>query len=150
MRRRICGICELRRDKSVAVTGFEPFRHFDTAAHTFRLWRKDDFRAVRFQNFYSFDAHIFGHCENKFHFKSGAYHGKSYAGIAGSRLDNNGVFVDCARRRRFQNHVISGAVFHAARRIEIFQLPKDVHVVVTYAVEFHKRGFPDCFQNIVV
>ena len=125
-------------------------RFGNRARHTFGGRCQNQLRAKRAQQHFTLFAHTFRHGNRQFVAACRTYHRQTDTRIAAGCLNNDGVFVDFARFLGSLDHCFGNAVFHAAARIEKFQLHGNFRLQsFGQAVQFDQGGVADQFGDAV-
>ncbi len=98
-------------------------------------------------------GHRLGHGEDELETLGGGNEGQRDAGVAGSRLDQNGVLVDAAGLQGLLDHGVADTVFDGGERVEKFQLEQHFRLRVVSgggAIETDERGVTDGLGDVVV
>ena len=146
MRGGVRGVYKLAGDKGIRdfLCQFIGFR--DGALHPLGALGEDQLGSVGLHELAALDAHGFGH-DNDDAVASCSRHGcKPDAGVAGSRLDDDGALFQKAFRFRIVDHGLGNAVLDGAGGVKIFQFCEDsgFQALGLFNVrQFKQRGFPD-------
>ena len=120
----VVGVGELPHDDAVFMFAVQLLGLVDGALHPQSAGREHDLGAVGGKQLAALFAHGLGHGQNQRIALYCAHARQPDARIAAGRLDEQGIFADLASLFQAADHVQGGAVFHAARGVQIFQLRK--------------------------
>ncbi len=146
MNRRVGGVDKLAGNEAVRRFRRQLLRLGDGALHALCPFGKHQLRAIGLHQLAALHAHGFRH-DNDDAIAPGSRHGgKTDAGVAGGRLDDDGTGLQLAAGLRIVDHGLCNAVFHTARGIEVFQLAQNPGLQSFFLLnvaQFQQRGLSD-------
>ena len=132
MRLRIGGIDKLTADDAVFVFCMQAFRLGDGSLHARLSVGQYDFRAECDEQLAPLHTHRGRHGQNEFITLDGTHGGKPDARVAARGFNEQGVFVNLPLPFQALYNGEGGAVFHAARGIEILEFGEDFRAAAIF------------------
>ena len=144
---RIGGVLELLRHDRAGRRGDDFVGLGDSALHAHRGGRQHQFGAQQGQHLAPLDRHRFRHDQNQLVAARGGHERQSYAGVAGSRLDEHAATGrNLALRLQSVDHRDADAILDAGDRVEELQLGQEMGVNAFFLgdlVYAHERRVAD-------
>ncbi len=144
MRQGVCRVHKLSGNETAGNLPGKFLRPVNSTRHAFCAFGKHQLRTIGFHQLAAFNAHGFRHDDDNSITAGSGYTGKSDAGIARGRLNDDRTGLQQPFLLCIVDHRLCNTVLGRSRRVQILQLRQNPGFQVFqlfYAGQFQQRGF---------